>query len=96
MPCQDSFDSNLAVADADAALVCHCHRVTEATIRQTIDEGGAESVEEITERTHAGSACRGCHDWLERMLMGLSPKCGEFALCGSCGCVAARCDCKAA
>ena len=42
-----------------ALLVCHCHRVNDATIRSIAREG-ARTAEEIGEACGAGTGCGGC------------------------------------
>ena len=79
------------------ATVCHCHQVNDLEIREAIDAVNADSIEEISLQTRAGTGCRGCHCKLQRMLIGLTPHCGKFGgVCGACGCIAALCDCDAA
>jgi bacterioferritin-associated ferredoxin len=79
-----------------AAFVCHCYEVSEAVIRATIDENGAQSMEEVTLHTQAGSACTACHCRIRRMLAGLSPQCSPFELCSECGFNTTQCACKVA
>lgn len=40
-------------------LVCHCHGVTDRTIRQQVREGAATPAQ-VTRRCRAGSRCGGC------------------------------------
>lgn len=77
-------------------FVCYCYEVTEAKIRATIDQHGAQSVEEVTLHTQAGSGCTACHCRIRRMLAGLSPKCSRFELCSECGFNTSQCACKVA
>jgi len=57
--------------------VCHCFDVSESILKQTIDEHGAGSVDELSEQTGAGCGCRACHCRLRRILDGLPAKCSD-------------------
>lgn len=48
-------------------LVCFCRRVTEAELREAMDRD-ARSVEDLVERTSAGTGCGTCRFDLERMI----------------------------
>ena len=37
-------------------LVCHCHRVSDADVRET----GATTLRGVAKATHAGTGCGGC------------------------------------
>jgi bacterioferritin-associated ferredoxin len=43
-----------------AVIVCHCHAVTDRTIRACARDGAC-SVEQIGDSTGAGTHCGGCH-----------------------------------
>jgi nitrite reductase (NADH) large subunit len=43
----------------DAALICSCEQVSKLSICQSVDQG-CESLQEVTERTRAGTGCGGC------------------------------------
>ncbi len=47
--------------------ICLCNGVSHVKIEAAID-AGARTLEEIATSTHAGTACGGCHEMLERML----------------------------
>lgn len=49
------------------ALVCSCHGVNERRIRKEIDHG-ARTIDEIAERTSAGSCCLSCHPTIDDLL----------------------------
>jgi bacterioferritin-associated ferredoxin len=53
-------------------IACHCHAVSDRTVRATV-LGGATDVEEIGQRCHAGTDCGGCHRMLERLLRDVAP-----------------------
>lgn len=48
-------------------FVCACRAVTDRTIRRVIAEG-ATTIEEIRQRSGAGSVCMGCWPELDRLL----------------------------
>jgi bacterioferritin-associated ferredoxin len=48
-------------------FVCSCRVVSDQSVRRAID-GGAETVDEITNRCGAGGVCGGCRPTLERLL----------------------------
>jgi bacterioferritin-associated ferredoxin len=48
-------------------LVCHCHQVSDRTIRTCI-RSGAESVAAVGERCGAGTSCGGCRPTIEAMV----------------------------
>lgn len=50
------------------ALVCSCHGVNDRRIRREID-AGAHTIEEIAERTKAGSCCFSCHPTIDDLLL---------------------------
>ncbi len=52
--------------------VCHCMAVTDRTVDAVV-ASGARSVEEVTERCHAGGGCGGCHALLEALIQASAP-----------------------
>ncbi len=48
-------------------FVCICHAVTEQQVATAVD-GGAESLDVVSEITGAGSSCGMCHDTIESVL----------------------------
>ena len=48
-------------------IVCICRNVSRGTIQKAIDEG-CTSVEEVCEKTGAGTACGGCKRLIEEMI----------------------------
>ncbi|MGD8316243.1 MAG: (2Fe-2S)-binding protein [Myxococcales bacterium] len=48
-------------------LVCHCHAVNDATIRQCVS-AGARSSHEIREACGAGGGCGGCRPTIDRLI----------------------------
>ncbi|MDG2214593.1 MAG: (2Fe-2S)-binding protein [Verrucomicrobiota bacterium] len=77
-------------------LICHCHQVSASSILKAIDKGGAETIEEVTRLTAAGSGCGSCQCRIQRLLAGLPVECGPCALCPGCGHVKTLCRCEAA
>jgi bacterioferritin-associated ferredoxin len=53
----------------DSMFVCMCRSVTEAHIRACIS-AGASTVEELSERSLAGTGCGGCLETVELILEG--------------------------
>ncbi len=86
-----------AVTGRSEGYLCHCARVTEAVVRAVVVSGEAAAIEEVVEKTGAGSGCRACHCRIQRVLGGLPAQCGgRFDQCHECGCIAAICRCAAA
>jgi bacterioferritin-associated ferredoxin len=54
-------------------LVCHCHRICDRTIRESIREG-ARSIDEVGEACRAGTSCGGCRPAIGGLL---SEHCAE-------------------
>ncbi len=52
--------------------VCHCMAVTDRTIDAAISSG-ARSVDEVTERCHAGGGCGSCHSLLQALIDASAP-----------------------
>jgi NAD(P)H-nitrite reductase large subunit len=48
-------------------LVCHCHRICDRTIRETIREG-ARSIAEVGASCRAGTGCGGCRPAIAGLL----------------------------
>ncbi|MBU6301175.1 MAG: (2Fe-2S)-binding protein [Verrucomicrobia bacterium] len=76
------------------SIICFCERITELEIRTAIVLGKAETVDEVSGQTRAGTACRACHCRIQRMLEGKPPQCGGgCSRCDGCGWIAALCAC---
>jgi len=45
-------------------IVCHCHAVSDRTIRACARQGAC-SLEEVGDATGAGTCCGGCHSVIE-------------------------------
>jgi len=50
-----------------AMLVCHCHGITDRTIRQQVREGAA-SPAQVIRRCRAGSHCGGCRPRIRELV----------------------------
>lgn len=50
-------------------LVCHCHAVTDRTIREAIREGAC-SADEVGAACGAGTGCGGCRDVVDGIVQG--------------------------
>ena len=48
-------------------IVCECFGVTNGQIRDAVWEG-ATTLEEVAEKTGAGTGCSGCNDDLQRLV----------------------------
>jgi bacterioferritin-associated ferredoxin len=48
-------------------IICHCLRITDRTIRNTVREG-AESREQVARACGAGSCCGGCRDAIDEIV----------------------------
>jgi bacterioferritin-associated ferredoxin len=48
-------------------LVCHCHRICDRTIRESIRQG-ASSVAEVGAACRAGTGCGGCRQTITGLL----------------------------
>ena len=48
-------------------FVCHCGAVTHREFASAID-GGAETIEHVSDETGAGAGCGGCHDSIRALL----------------------------
>jgi len=51
-------------------LVCHCHQVSDRTIRACIRDG-AETVAQVGERCGAGTGCGGCRPTVKELISAL-------------------------
>jgi bacterioferritin-associated ferredoxin len=47
-------------------LVCHCHRVSDATVENVLD-AGASTLRGVAKATHAGTGCGGCLPMLREL-----------------------------
>ena len=54
-------------------LICHCHAVSDGTIRESIRDG-ARSTDEVGAMCKAGTCCGGCRPAIEGLLRQV---CGE-------------------
>jgi len=62
-------------------VVCSCYQVKASTIKMAILSGEAKSIEEISELTNAGTACRACVCRIERISLGFPSQCGDCSDC---------------
>ncbi len=77
-------------------LICHCYQVSASSILKAMDEGDAETIEQVSRLTDAGTGCGSCQCRIQRLLAGFPAECGPCALCPGCGHVKTLCHCKAA
>lgn len=59
-------------------IVCHCHAVSDRTIRQAVREG-AENRLDVARHCEAGGACRGCHEAIDEIVEAERAKLAEGA-----------------
>jgi bacterioferritin-associated ferredoxin len=52
-----------------AVIVCHCRAVSDRAIRASLLEGAC-TLEEVGERTGAGTCCGGCHTAIAEIVRG--------------------------
>jgi len=90
-----NMSTQMQTKSADT-LICHCYQVNASSILSAIDEGDAETIEEVTRATSAGSGCGSCQCRIQRLLSGFPAECGPCALCPGCGHVKTLCHCQAA
>jgi bacterioferritin-associated ferredoxin len=55
--------------------ICHCHAVTDRTIRAVI-EAGARSATEVRRQCGAGSGCGGCYRAVRELVAAYCPDMG--------------------
>lgn len=60
-------------------LVCHCHRICDRTIRESIREG-ARSIDEVGASCGAGTGCGGCRPAIAGLLATRAPQSGQSGL----------------
>jgi bacterioferritin-associated ferredoxin len=48
-------------------LVCHCHRICDRTVRESIRQG-ARSIDEVGDACRAGTGCGGCRPAIAGLL----------------------------
>jgi bacterioferritin-associated ferredoxin len=65
--CRSSLDIEIRSHYHDSVLVCHCLRVFDGEIRECV-RTGARSVDDVSDRCGAGSACGGCRDSIETIV----------------------------
>ncbi len=69
LPTGSSLQIDLAEAySAPEQIACHCYGASELEIKQIISDEHLSSVEELTELTGYGGACRACGNCLKRMV----------------------------
>jgi NAD(P)H-nitrite reductase large subunit len=49
--------------------ICHCLRVTESQVRESIAVHNCETIREVTRSCGAGGGCTACHRHIRRCLM---------------------------
>ena len=48
-------------------IACHCHNVTDGQIIDAVRDG-ADTIEKVREKTHAGAGCAHCRDFIVHMI----------------------------
>lgn len=54
--------------EIDGEVICHCFGTTDKEIEQAIREGGAKTVEDLTDHCKAGGGCGNCIPELEKII----------------------------
>jgi len=62
-------------------VICSCYQVKASTIKMAILSGETKSIEQISELTSAGTACRACICRIERISHGYPSQCGDCNEC---------------
>ena len=70
-----------SVKELSDEVICTCYQVTASTIKMAILSGETKSVEDLSELTNAGTACRACICKIERLTHGFPSLCGD---CNDC------------
>jgi bacterioferritin-associated ferredoxin len=63
-------------------IVCLCHAVSSAQIEDTVEDG-ARSVDDVADRTRAGTTCGACREDVHEILVDAGFACGP-AGCSDC------------
>ncbi len=83
-------------AQSADTLICHCYQVSASSVLKAMDEGDAETIDQVSRLTDAGTGCGSCQCRIQRLLCGLPAECGPCALCPGCGHIKTLCHCQAA
>ena len=75
-------------------IVCVCHAVSDAHVRELVTRGASE--DEIVRLTRAGTSCGCCTDALRAMAGGPRPACGKDVPCPGCECLEGHVSARAA
>ena len=65
-------------------IVCVCHAVSDASVRQLASAGA--SVREVVRRTRAGTSCGCCASAVRSIVASSRPPCGKAVPCAGCEC----------
>ena len=75
-------DTEIAsVKELTDEVICSCYQVKASTIKMAILSGETTSVEDLSELTNAGTACRACICRIERLTHGFPSQCGDCNEC---------------
>ncbi|HET9598714.1 MAG TPA: (2Fe-2S)-binding protein [Anaeromyxobacteraceae bacterium] len=66
-------------------IVCVCHAVSDARMRELVATGASEL--EIVGLTRAGTSCGCCVDAMKALVGGPRPACGKDVPCPGCECL---------
>lgn len=69
-------------------VICHCRAISDALVRQAVEEGALD-IEAVIRRCGAASACGGCRPAIAQLLGDLAP---EVTLLGATPVAIARCS----
>lgn len=70
-PAQGSDANNLKPLEAD--ILCHCLKVKESVVIDSICQQGASTVQEVRQKTEAGTGCTACIAKIKALLAKVKP-----------------------
>jgi bacterioferritin-associated ferredoxin len=68
-------------------IVCVCHAVSDARLRELVATGASEG--EVVQLTRAGTSCGCCRQAVTELVVATRPPCGKEIPCAGCECVPA-------
>jgi len=75
-------------------IVCVCHAVSEARMRELVAGGASEP--DVIRLTRAGTSCGCCVDAVKALVSTQRPPCGKDVPCPGCECLEAEVGARAA
>jgi bacterioferritin-associated ferredoxin len=65
-------------------IVCMCHAVSDAELRELVRAGASES--DVVRLTRAGTSCGCCASTVQSFVASRRPPCGKAVPCSDCAC----------